>query len=129
MFEKGYIPYFYVADKSDILLNKKLVDKYTEYVKNNSDEFLLYKAQLILESNKNDKCKFFLQFVFVKIDFYKYIKVNEYNGIQFPYFDINIYKISKIKEIIESENTSDKKLLKINEILNFNDNTVLVLPL
>ena len=140
MFENGYIPYIYngcygssgISNEASFLLNLCLSmdssDKYEGYIINReviTSEILTAKIILFLgKKSGDDYCK--PVFDFVDINYYTYISLNEYDGLESIKFDNTKYIIAETKKILELRIFSDEKILLIKSIFEHRQNDVIL---
>jgi hypothetical protein len=151
MAEKNYIPFFYngcyggasglsecIIDVMNIIYSFLKKDEYTEeelelknkFIYSNIKEdryikkIILAKVLEFLDSDEIRTHFSYLCYEFVDLKYYNYIEKDEYDGMETLRFNMDKYKVTEIKKILDSYLTLEQQLETISEIVNSEPNPI-----
>lgn len=151
MVEKNYIPFFYngcyggpsglsecVKDVMNIIYiflekedySDKELELKNKFIYSNVKEYryikkiILAKVLEFLDSDEIQTRFSYLCYEFVDVKYYDYIEKDEYDGLETLRFNMNKYKVTEIKKILDSYLTLEQQLEIISEIVNSEPNPI-----
>lgn len=126
----GYYPYVYNrcygGGRKMSLTGNYLFEKYKEYYPEIDTSII--KAKLIEFLQEKISARYSSIYYFlVKREYKDFIYVDEYDGLETPYFNSDKYYLEKSKELINNDLLkSDEKINKIKELINLDVSTITI---